>query len=69
MTSNVAISIFTSRESGQQILASAHCSFNDLKESLNFTELKGTLSINNDLNESLTLFKTSSINHDWLNKI
>ena len=64
MTSNVAISIFTSRESGQQILASAHCSFNYLKESLNFTELKGTLSINNDLNESLTLFKTSSLNHD-----
>ena len=65
----MAISIFTSRESGQQILASAHCSFNDLKESLNFTELKGTLSINNDLNESLTLFKTSSLNHDWLIKI
>ena len=65
----MAISIFTSRESGQQILASAHCSFNYLKESLNFTELKGTLSINNDLNESLTLFKTSSLNHDWLIKI
>ena len=65
----MAISIFTSRESGQQILASAHCSFNDLKESLNFTELKETLLVNTDLKKSLTLFKTSSINHDWLNKI